>query len=137
VVVGPGSTVTNTDASDSASRRYAGVADHSVLLFLTQEVRSIVPETKLLKHFKRVPRRPRDSGAQKRFLRPKKIVLSICSTRIRDPKDICMAAGRALVTHGSRTARAGLARPGPLQDGLLHGRPPPLGTLDPGPSVKV
>ena len=125
MVVGPGSTVTNTGASDSASRRYTGAADHSVLLFLTQEVRSIVPETKLLKHFKRVPRRPRDSGAQKRFLRPKKIVLSICSIRIRDPKDICMAAGRALVTMAPEPhAQVSLAPGRSKTVSFMVGRPP-------------
>ena len=37
-------TVRNTAASSSASTRYTGTADHTVMLFLTDDVRTITPE---------------------------------------------------------------------------------------------
>ena len=49
-------TVTNTGTSGSASsgNLFTGEAEHSVLLFITDEVRTITAETKMLKHFARV-----------------------------------------------------------------------------------
>ena len=54
-------TVTNTGSSATASTPFAGLADHTVMLFVTDEVRSIVPEIKMLKHFERVSLAPGQS----------------------------------------------------------------------------